>query len=267
LAPGPCCFPDTNCAVLSYAACISNGGLYQGAGTTCTGLVCPTTTAAPTTTTTTTTLPPTGRCCLRVVESGNIVCTEGLTQAECDFYNFPSVPQYQVLGWTQGASCSPADVCGTTTTTTAAPTGRCCYGAWGDSSCSSGLTQSQCSDLGGTWAQGQTCAEAPCIGICCINGSCNSGFSPNQCAAAGGTFMVNTVNDCLAYPTLCATTTTTTSAPTTTTGSPSCGVCDYLSSDGVTWELIVSECTAPCNCVPPSNPPAFEGDSATTNCQ
>lgn len=48
--PGACCFPDGSCAVLFAADCQAGGGVFQGEGTTCEGVVCPT--------------PATGACCI-----------------------------------------------------------------------------------------------------------------------------------------------------------------------------------------------------------
>jgi hypothetical protein len=48
--PGACCFPDGSCEVLFETDCAAGGGSFQGEGTNCETVVCPT--------------PPTGACCI-----------------------------------------------------------------------------------------------------------------------------------------------------------------------------------------------------------
>lgn len=111
--PGACCYGDGTCSYGPYSQCVGIA-TFQGAGVLCENVTCPTTTTAN----------PIGSCC---VGSGNVGtgtnCIGNVNQSYCSYLG----GQFH-----QGVSCSnlpPSAACySNTTTTTATPTGRCCWG-------------------------------------------------------------------------------------------------------------------------------------------
>lgn len=164
-----------------------------------------------------------GRCCIwRTDYAPFYVCSVN-TQSQCaasrDIYEgqFPGDIGWS---WTEGGNCNDSSVCqgatSSTTSTTPAPIGSCCYGnESGLLVCSSGQTQAQCSALSGAWYQGQTCTDGGCQGVCCRFGACyDAAYSPSSCSASGGTWIEG--GNCSQIGSLC----TTTPTPATTTTTP-----------------------------------------------
>jgi len=236
-APGACCAGGV-CSVISFRACQLAGGVFQGGGTNCTGVVC--------TTTTTTTANPVGICCVGNAGTGTgSTCIGNTLKSYCDYLNGQFIA---------GITCATAGahLCAPTTTTTSSPTGRCCYGA---NSCATN-TKSQCDALSGVWTSGLDCFSNPCTGRCCsisgydeIDGilvprwACVSGQTQAWCNNASGAWTMNTACTDM-YPFGCAGTTTTTTTTTTAAPLGRCciaGVCSQktqaqcASSGGTDW--------------------------------
>lgn len=163
-----------------------------------------------------------GRCCIwRTDYEPFYLCavnSEDACQASRAIYEaqFPNKIGYS---WTAGGNCNNPLVCqggtSSTTSTTPAPIGACCYGDASGLICSSGQTQAQCAALAGVWYQGQTCTDGGCQGVCCRFGACyDAAYSPSSCSAAGGTWIEG--GNCSQIGSLC----TTTPTPATTTSTP-----------------------------------------------
>lgn len=136
-APGACCFYGGACNQLSYSACLSNNGTFQGPGSTCESVACSsiTTTVAP---------DPVGVCC---VGQGNIGvgpnCLSNTSRSYCDYIGgqWHSGPCSNLPS---SAACYQA-----TTTTTTVALGRCCYGVIGEPSiisCYDSVVASACAE-------------------------------------------------------------------------------------------------------------------------
>jgi hypothetical protein len=70
-------------------------------------------------------------------------------------------------------------------------TGACCISG----TCSTGTTQSACTNQGGVWQGANTtsCSNCNATGACCISGSCSTGYTQTNCQNQGGAWQgVNT---------------------------------------------------------------------------
>jgi len=149
--PSACCLPSGACVVVVVDACIAQGGVVQNA-LSCDQVACP---------------QPLFACCL---PDGS--CDE-LTAADC---------------LAQGGAPQPESACGNVNCP--APIGACCFL---DGSCEA-LSESDCSAAGGlSWQEGSDCALDPCPqpGACCLpDGSCVISLEVGgaDCIALGGTY-------------------------------------------------------------------------------
>ncbi len=178
---GPCCLPNGTCQVMTTSDCQSAGGTYQGDGTSCTGITCPT---------------PKGACCY-----SNGFCISNMSQSDCAGSGGNWLGSGTACNGNQcptGACCKPDGSCvnGVTSAQCAAmsgtfkgvgsncsgancpqPSGACCF--------SNGfcvvLQQIDCTGAGGTWAGPlTTCADSNGDGhadICpCLSDYDTNGF-------------------------------------------------------------------------------------------
>ena len=163
LGPGACCYPGPVCTYGYQNSCIAaNGGVWQGAGTSCAGGIC----NSFTTTSTTTEGP--GRCC----HSGTPACIQCL-------WTYRTFCNQLSGSFTPGVGCSgPCCNATTTSTTTPGPLGNCCqddgYGVGNPGGpCLSSQQSNSTRCKAGTWQLGDlNCAR--CYGRCCI--TCASGL-------------------------------------------------------------------------------------------
>ena len=169
LGPGACCYPGPVCTYGFQKSCIAaRGGVWQGAGTSCSGGTC----NSFTTTSTTTEGP--GRCCHSQSVGEPQVCT-WTYRTFCN----------QLSGiFTPGVAC-PGFYCQltTTTTTTSGPLGTCCRIGGGPCVNSVPANHSNCEP--GTW---RTSGCSHCYGRCCItcpDGSqtCYDNVPQEQCSS------------------------------------------------------------------------------------
>jgi hypothetical protein len=127
IPPGACCYPDGSCAdLLDSADCESQGGVYQGDGTSCVGVEC--------------VAQPQGACCY---PDGS--CADDQYQAQCEADGGAYMGD---LTTCDQVDCDPQ------------AQGACCYP---DGSCADDLTRAECSGQGGAYmGDGTICAEVDC---------------------------------------------------------------------------------------------------------
>ncbi|MHC5114236.1 MAG: hypothetical protein ACYTGP_07395 [Planctomycetota bacterium] len=193
---GACCLINGFCWVTTFTSCQSMVGTWQGANTSCAGVIC---------------APPTAACCL----PGDACLV--VTIAECyGLGGEAMVPGTDCSACLPeiGACCPPSGVCedgwtdaecvavlggvwqGAGTTCAADPcppppaTGVCCRP---DGSCTEG-TAALCVTVGGTYlGDGTTCVGATCpvpppSGACCYAGGTCGPASQAMCISVGGTW-------------------------------------------------------------------------------
>lgn len=148
--PGACCSADGSCSERIESACASQGGVFQGPGSTCAGVTCPLPAAA---------------CCF---DDG---ACQDLPAADCLAAN----------GAPQGAGTA----CATMSCQTSAPQ-ACCFPA-GD--CSD-LTPGECQFWGGQpQGPGSTCQSTSCpppTVACCFPDATCQDLTPAVCVSLGG---------------------------------------------------------------------------------
>ncbi|MFN8549557.1 MAG: hypothetical protein U0527_16680, partial [Candidatus Eisenbacteria bacterium] len=145
---GACCFDDGHCVVLSSGDCASQGGMFQNAGSDCEPNYC---------------VPILGACCL--ADGG----CEALSQADC---------QAQFGEWRGADTLCETETC--------SPPGACCF----EGDVCTQLTYSACLAMGGAYAGDTPCDPNPCpsIGACCFpDGQCEVRFNID-CEYSGGIF-------------------------------------------------------------------------------
>ncbi len=155
---GACCFGNGTCDERLEAECLASGGVFQGPGVSCSGIVC---------------APVTGACCF-----ADGTCDQ-LTSGEC----------FAAGGTYKGNSTDCA------TQSCPVSPGPCCFPA--TNGCLQ-LTASNCLLAGGVpGPAGVPCAGYICFpkGACCLlDGSCMGDLSPEDCAALNGNFQGNNSN-------------------------------------------------------------------------
>lgn len=125
---GACCVGGTTCITdLTETSCTTQGGVWQGAGSSSCADCTP---------------PTTGACCI-----GGVTCVTSITEAACTTQG--GVWQG---GSTSCTNCSPP-----------AAIGSCCIGG---STCVAGVTQSDCTSQGGVWQGADSTSCDNCAGAC-----------------------------------------------------------------------------------------------------
>lgn len=148
---GACCFTDGSCQVLTQTNCGTQGGSYDGDGTTCSPNLCP---------------QPTGACCLADGSCQAVTQTSCLTQSGT----------YQG----NGTTCTP-NPC-------PQPTGGCCFA---DGSCQVLTQTSCGTQGGTYQGNSTTCTPNPCpqpTGACCFNNGTCQVLTQAQCSTQSGTY-------------------------------------------------------------------------------
>ncbi|MHC4991907.1 MAG: hypothetical protein ACYTGC_13100, partial [Planctomycetota bacterium] len=173
-AVGACCFPDGSCVDgLAQGECTGQGGVYQGDGSDCGGVQCPT---GP--------CPGEGDCC---AEGGN--GTPGCDDAECCNLICAIDPFCCDVSWDGICANEAQDLC------ELCSIGACCFP---DTSCIDGISQADCEGQGGAYqGDGTTCDDVVCLaptGGCC---QCDGEIqfctieTEEDCAALDGLYLGN----------------------------------------------------------------------------
>lgn len=148
---GPCCI-NGNCVVTTQSDCSAAGGIYQGDGSSCSGISCP---------------QPTQACCF----PGTGGCID-LTPSDCSAAG--------------GVPAGPGTNCGTTNCN---PIGACCLPNGG---CLGNVSAADCQAAGGVYrGNGSTCTSNLCQYACCFPTSFCLMLTKANCDQGGATWFFN----------------------------------------------------------------------------
>ena len=150
---GACCLDGNTCIETIETSCDLAGGTWNGEFTGCESDTCVVV----------------GACCADV--PGTPSCTDMITEDLCDTTTGTFYPDMTCDDLYSAGQCQDE-------------LSACCL----DDSCWE-TSESECTDMGGTFSPGVSCSSAECVvGACCIGEACMDDTTESECTAMGGMF-------------------------------------------------------------------------------